>query len=93
MMNEELLERLLEEVGKINIPGYFITAIPADSQESLPVDLHSFLSEKAAVIAGGSKARRFVYRKNKWCIYFTFFPTDSVVDERYALKNKVLFRY
>ena len=52
MMNEELLERLLEEVGKINIPGYFITAIPADSQESLPADLHSFLSEKAAVIAG-----------------------------------------
>lgn len=26
-------------------------------------------------------------------VFFTFFPTDKVVDERYALKNKVQMKF
>ena len=29
------------------------------------------------------------HKEGEWRLIFTFFPTDSVVDERYALKNKV----
>jgi hypothetical protein len=40
----------------------------------------------------GTRSRRFVFQEGEWRIYLTFFPTDEVVDERYALKNKVVSR-
>ena len=35
----------------------------------------------------------FVYTEGGWRLFFTFFPTDKVVDERYALKNKVQMKF
>lgn len=32
-------------------------------------------------------------QKEEWRLFFTFFPTDKVVDERYALKNKVQMKF
>ncbi|RHM87403.1 hypothetical protein DWZ35_23585, partial [Bacteroides caccae] len=49
--------------------------------------------EKYEIILRGANGRKFVYHKGEWRLIFTFFPTDRVVDERYALKNKVLFRH
>ena len=55
---------------------------------------HFFITvEKYEIILRGANGRKFVYHKGEWRLIFTFFPTDRVVDERYALKNKVLFRH
>lgn len=32
-------------------------------------------------------------QKEGGVFFFTFFPTDKVVDERYALKNKVQMKF
>ena len=45
------------------------------------------------LIEQGTNVRKFIYQKEDWRIIFTFFPTDRVVDEKYALKNKVLIKY
>jgi len=48
--------------------------------------------EKMERINQGATARKFTFNEGEWRMYITFFPTDRVVDERYALKNKVMIR-
>jgi len=55
----------------------------------MPEHIESFLREKHKVILRGASGRKFIYKEGEWRLIFTFFPTDRVVDERYALKNKV----
>ncbi len=59
---------------------------------AMPIGLEDFIQKKLAQIKGGLGVRRFVFQEGEWRIYLTFFPTDGVVDERYALKNKVVSR-
>ena len=49
--------------------------------------------EKYQAILHGANGRKFVYTEGEWRLVFTFFPTDKVVDERYALKNKVQMKF
>ena len=49
--------------------------------------------EKYQAILHGANGRKFVYTEGGWRLFFTFFPTDKVVDERYALKNKVQMKF
>jgi hypothetical protein len=65
-------------------PGFFVTAEMQRVGNSLPEGLEA--------IRKGTRSRRFVFQEGEWRIYLTFFPTDEVVDERYALKNKVVSR-
>lgn len=49
-----------------------------------------FLKEKHAKIIQGANGRKFIYQQSGWRIAFTFYPTDRVVDEKYAMKNKMI---
>lgn len=89
-----MTERILELVSQIPSPGFFITAeVSRDGTDIMPAEIESFIADKLEQIRQGAKARKFVYQKRDWRIIFTFFPTDRVVDEKYALKNKVLFKF
>ena len=72
--------------------GFFITAEIVRLDEAMPMRLEAFIQGKLAQINQGISARRFVFCEGEWRIYLTFFPTTEVVDERYALKNKVVAR-
>ena len=73
-------------------PGFFITAEIHQSGSEVPGGLERFIGKKLELIRTGIGTRRFVFQEGEWRIYLTFFPTDEVVSERYALKNKVLSR-
>ncbi|WP_455587153.1 hypothetical protein [Bacteroides sp.] len=86
-----MTEQIIELTSQIQIPGFFITAEVSRKGAGVPCDIEDFLWEKLKLIEQGSNARKFVYQKRDWRIIFTFFPTNKVVDEKYALKNKVQF--
>ena len=87
MHTEEQIWQMLEEM---DTPGFFVTAEMGRKGEAFPMGLQEFVAQKLQKIAQGAASRRFVYSQGGWRIYLTFFPTATVVDERYALKNKVI---
>ena len=76
----------------MDTPGFFITAEMRRMGSVMPEGLDAFIRKKLELIRKGIGSRRFVFQKGEWRIYLTFFPTNEVVDERYALKNKVVSR-
>lgn len=82
-------DQIFEKVASIPIPHFFITVEFSDLGSEMPEDIEAFLWEKHELILQGVSGRKFVYKNGGWRLIFTFFPTDRVVDERYALKNKV----
>lgn len=89
-----MTEQLLKFISKIPSPGFFITAnVSRKGTAIIPNDIEEFIENKLKLIHQGINSRKFVYQKEGWRIIFTFFPTDKVVDEKYALKNKVLFKH
>ena len=89
-----MTEQILELVSKIPSPGFFVTAeVSREGTVIMPEEIEAFIGNKLQLIQRGVSARKFVYQKSGWRIIFTFFPTDKVVDEKYALKNKVLFKH
>lgn len=76
----------------MHTPGFFITAEFQKTGNRFPEGMEAFVYRKLELIREGIGSRRFVYQEGEWRIYITFFPTDEVVDERYALKNKVVSR-
>lgn len=87
-----VIDQVFQVVAEISIPHFFVTVEFATVADKLPEHIEAFLHEKHEAILSGVKGRKFVYQKEGWRLIFTFFPTNSVVDERYALKNKVLLR-
>ena len=85
-------EQIWRDIAAMHTPGFFITAEMQRVGNSLPEGLEAFVFQKLEAIRNGIGSRRFVFQEGEWRIYFTFFPTDQVVDERYALKNKVVSR-
>ena len=85
-------ERIWKHIAAMQTPGFFVTAEMQRAGSSFPEGLEAFVSQKLEAIRNGTRSRRFVFQEGEWRIYLTFFPTDEVVDERYALKNKVLSR-
>ena len=85
-------ERIWKHIAAMQTPGFFITAEMQRAGSSFPEGLEAFVSQKLEAIRNGTRSRRFVFQEGEWRIYLTFFPTDEVVDERYALKNKVVSR-
>ena len=76
----------------MHTPGFFITAEIVRADEAMPMGLEGFIQGKLAQINQGISARRFAFCEGNWRMFLTFFPTTEVVDERYALKNKVISR-
>ena len=85
-------ERIWKHIAAMQTPGFFITAEMQRVGNSFPEGLEAFVAQKLEAIRKGTRSRRFVFQEGEWRIYLTFFPTDEVVDERYALKNKVVSR-
>lgn len=81
---------ILRWVGEIPLPGFFVTADFAKTSEASPQGIEEFLKEKYKAIQQGIPARKFAYQNAGWRIVFTFYPTDRVVDEKYAMKNKMI---
>ena len=75
-----ITDQIFRKVAETSIPHFFITVEFAASGTEMP--------EHEAILRGAS-GRKFIYKEGEWRLIFTFFPTDRVVDERYALKNKV----
>ena len=76
----------------MDTPGFFVTAEMQCVGNTMPKGLEAFIQKKLEQIRKGITGRRFVFQEDGWRIYLTFFPTTEVVDERYALKNKVVSR-
>ena len=85
-------EQIWRKIAGMNTPGFFITAEIQRKGEALPTGIEEFIRKKLRLIQEGIGSRRFVFQEGEWRIYLTFFPTTEVVDERYALKNKVVSR-
>lgn len=83
-------EQIWKYIAELPTPGFFITADIMCEGEEFPIDIKEFIYEKLALIEGGVSARKFSFHTGGWRIYLTFFSTDRVVDERYALKNKMI---
>ena len=85
-------EQIWRKIAGMEIPGFFITAEIHRKGEVFPAGIEEFIDRKLKLIQEGIGSRRFVFQEREWRIYLTFFPTTEVVDERYALKNKVVSR-
>ena len=80
-----------KHLSALYLEDFFITAEIASAGAEFPLKLDSFINQKLEGIrAGKINGRKFVFKEGLWKMYLTFFPTNEVVDERYALKNKVL---
>ena len=84
-----VIAQIFHKVAEIAIPHFFITVEFSASGTEMPEHIEAFLQEKYEAILRGASGRKFIYKEGEWRLIFTFFPTDRVVDERYALKNKV----
>lgn len=74
----------------LTTPGFFVTVTFDRKGHIVPIGIEAFVHEKLERIAQGATGRKYIYKEEGWRMIFTFFPTDRVVSERYALKNKVL---
>ena len=81
---------ILQLISEIHLPGFFITADVTKTSEEAPHGIEEFLKEKYQAIQQGLSVRKFTFQNAGWRMAFTFFPTDRVVDEKYAMKNKMI---
>ena len=84
-----IIDQIFQKVAEVSIPKFFITVEFSTVGKEMPEHLDVFLWEKYELILHGANGRKFIYREGDWRMILTFFPTDRVVDEYYALKNKV----
>lgn len=84
---------LLQLISEIHFPGFFITVECTKTSDETPQGIEAFLEKKHKSILQGVTTRKFVFQDAGWRLIFTFFPTDSVVEERYALKNSVIKKH
>lgn len=86
-------DRIFQNVAELSVPNFFITVEFSVMGNEMPEHIESFVLEKYQAILHGANGRKFVYTEGGWRLFFTLFPTDKVVDERYALKNKVQMKF
>lgn len=85
-----MTEDILERISKLSTPGFFVTADIIKKSDDRPRDIETFIAQKLSLISSGTSGRKFAFRDSGWQINFTFFPTNKVVDRRYALINKTI---
>lgn len=83
-------EELWTRIAQLDTPGFFITAEVQEEGDSVPEEIFTYIAERLNAFQRGVTSRKFVFRSHEWRIYLTFFSTRQVVEERYALKNKVM---
>ena len=88
--NHPLFVQLLDVLYQFNQTSpYFVLVHCSSLGNEMPADLPSFLHTNLLRLQQGKKGRRFVYCKENWRILFTYYSKSKVVEEAYALKNKV----
>lgn len=89
---KELIDELHRWAATLGIAGFFVTLVPERiGQKPVLDEVRQFVSRKLALIHSGCRGRKFIFHAEGWRLTVIFFPTDSVVSEQYALKNKVQF--
>lgn len=88
-----MTDQIFALISNTPTPGFFITTEISREGADMPLNIERFIQEKLESIHQGSNGRKFVYNEKEWRIIFTFFPTNEVVDEKYALKNKVFLKH
>jgi len=88
MKRQEIPDAILSMVDKLTTPGFFVTVEFNKKGEIFPAGLEAFIYGRLERIRQGIKGRKFSYQEEGWRIILTFFPTDQVVDEKYAMKNR-----
>jgi len=83
-----MTDEILNRVGSLSTPGFFITIEFSREAENYPRNLEFFIFEKLERIRQGVKGRKFIFKEEGWRMILTFYPTDCVVDEKYAMKNR-----
>ena len=74
-------DRIFQNVAELSVPNFFITVEFSVMGNEMPEHIESFVLEKYQAILHGANGRKFVYTEGGWRLFFTFFPTDKVVDE------------
>ena len=83
-------DSILQLISEIHIPGFFITVDFLQIGKAIPQGISGFLKEKYDKISHGASRRKFIYQESGWRMAFRFYPTHRVVDEKYAMKNKMI---
>lgn len=83
-------EELLLYISNIKINGFFVLTEISKRGKSIPRDVDIFLHSKSNSIKNGTNVKKFVFSNEDWRLIFTLLPTNEVVEERYAVKNKVM---
>jgi hypothetical protein len=86
-----MIDAILNRIGNLSTPGFFVTVEFTKEGKEYPAGLEAFIVDKLERIHQGVKARKFSYQESGWRMALTFFPTDRVVDEKYAMKNKLKY--
>ena len=73
-------DRIFQNVAELSVPNFFITVEFSVMGNEMPEHIESFVLEKYQAILHGANGRKFVYTEGGWRLFFTFFPTDKVVD-------------
>lgn len=81
---------ILQLISEIRLPGFFVTVDFTRTSEETLQGIEEFLKEKHKAIQQGVSTRKFAFQNAGWRMVFTFFPTDKVVEEKYAMKNKMI---
>lgn len=81
---------ILQIISEIRLPGFFVTVDFSKTAESTPQGIEEFLKQKYLLMQQGVSTRKFAFQEAGWRMVFTFFPTDTVVEEKYAMKNKMI---
>lgn len=85
-----MIDDIFELISNINTPGFFVTTDIIKKGNGNTDGIECFIKQKLSLILCGSSGRKFAYRDNGWQINFTFYPTNQVVDYRYAMMNKMI---
>lgn len=83
-------DAIIDRVNDIPTLGFFVTVDFIKTSEYMPKGIEEFILEKLSLIRKGVSGRRFTFEADGWRMHFTFFPTDSVVDPKYAMMNNVV---
>lgn len=86
--------KIWDYIARLDTGDFFITADILAEDQKVPESLGVYIKQKLnAIVAQKVGARKFLFKEGKWKIYLTFFPTNERVDEKYALKNKMVKFY
>ena len=82
---------ICDHLSRLDTSDFFVTVDILSEDKDFPESLDTYIFTKIeAIHSRHIPARKFLFKEGNWKIHLTFFPTQEVVDERYAMKNKMI---